>query len=112
MRVMDSSERIFLRLERPGYPFDIAEIILLESSPEGPLPFEQVRAVFNQRCHRSPGLSRVVVPAPLGIGEEWWMPAAELDIDQHVHQMAIPAPGDMAGPARDGHRGVERAARA
>ena len=95
MRVMDSSERIFLRLERPGYPFDIAEIILLESSPEGPLPFEQVRAVFNQRCHRSPGLSRVVVPAPLGIGEEWWMPAAELDIDQHVHQMTIPAPGDM-----------------
>ena len=84
-----------VRLERPGYPFDIAVIILLESSPEGPLPFEQVRAVFNQRCYRSPGLSRVVVPAPLGIGEEWWMPAAELDIDQHVHQMTIPAPGDM-----------------
>ena len=95
MRALDSTERIFLRLERPGYPFDIAEILLLESSPEGPLPFEQVRAVFNQRCHRSPALSRVVAPAPLGIGEERWTPAANLDIDQHVHQMAIPEPGDM-----------------
>jgi WS/DGAT/MGAT family acyltransferase len=95
MRALDSTERIFLRLERPGYPFDIAEIILLESSPEGPLPFEQVRAVFNQRCHRSAALSRVVAPAPLGIGDERWTPAANLDIDQHVHQMEIAAPGDM-----------------
>ena len=96
MRALDSTERIFLRLERPGYPFDIAEIILLESSPEGPLPFEQVRAVFNQRCHRSQPLTRVLVPAPLGIGEERWTPAAGLDIDQHVQQRTIPAPGDMA----------------
>lgn len=95
MRALDSTERIFLRLERPGYPFDIAEILLLESSPEGPLPFERVRAVFNQRCYRSPALSRVVVPAPLGIGEERWTPAASLDIDQHVHQTTIPEPGDM-----------------
>ncbi|MGB8381645.1 MAG: wax ester/triacylglycerol synthase domain-containing protein, partial [Dermatophilaceae bacterium] len=95
MRALDSSERIFLRLERPGYPFDIAVIILLESSPDGPLPFEQVRAVFNQRCHRSLPLTRVIVPAPLGIGEERWTPAGSLDIDQHLHQRAIPAPGDM-----------------
>ena len=90
MRALDSTERIFLRLERPGYPFDIAEIILLEPSPEGPLPFEQVRAVFHQRCHRSQPLTRVLVPAPLGIGEERWTPAAGLDIDQHLHQKAIP----------------------
>jgi WS/DGAT/MGAT family acyltransferase len=82
-------------LERPGYPFDIAEIIVLESAPEGPLPFEQVRAVFNQRCPRSPVLSRVVAPAPLGIGDERWTPAARLDIDEHVRQMAVPEPGDM-----------------
>ena len=80
MRALDSTERILLRLERPGYPFDIAEIILLESSPEGPLPFEQVRAVFNQRCHRSAPLTRVAAPAPLGIGEDRWTPAANLNI--------------------------------
>ena len=56
----------------------LAVIILLESSPEGPLPFEQVRAVFHQRCHRSLPLTRVVAPAPLGIGEERWTPAGSL----------------------------------
>ncbi|MGV1008115.1 MAG: wax ester/triacylglycerol synthase domain-containing protein [Dermatophilaceae bacterium] len=100
MRALDSTERIFLRLERPGYPFDIAEILLLEASPEGPLPFEQVRAVFSQRCHRSVPLSRVVARAPLGIGEERWTPAVSLDMDHHVRHRAIPPPGDMAALLR------------
>ncbi len=65
MPVMVSTERIFLHMERPGYPFDIAAILLLDSSPDGPIPFEQVRALFRQRCHRSAPMTRVVAPAPL-----------------------------------------------
>ncbi len=94
MPVMDRTERIFLRLERPGYPFDIAQIIMLESRPEGPLPFEQVRAVFNQRCARSRPLTRVIASAPLGIGEERWASVARLDVDEHVHERVVPEPGD------------------
>lgn len=95
MPPMDRTERIYLRLERPGYPFDIAQVILLESAPDGPLPFDQVRAVFNQRCPRSLPLTRVIASAPLGIGEERWASGPRLDIDEHVHEKAVPAPGDQ-----------------
>lgn len=72
MPVMNSTERIYLRLERSGFPCDIASIFVLEPSAQGALGFEQVRAVFAQRCHRSPLLTLLLAPAPLGIGEDRW----------------------------------------
>jgi hypothetical protein len=51
---MNSTERIYLRMERLGFPCDIALINVLEPSPEGALPFEAVRAIFAQRAHRAP----------------------------------------------------------
>lgn len=94
MPAMNSTERIYLRMERRGFPCDIAGINVLEQSPEGPLPFEQVRALFDQRAHRSPLLTLMLAPAPLGIGEDRWTQAATLDIDAHVHHWQVPAPGD------------------
>ena len=75
---MSSTERIYLRMERPGFPCDIAGINLLQPSPEGALPFEAVRAVFDQRRHLSPLLSLMLAPAPLGIGEDRWIQAESL----------------------------------
>ena len=95
MPAMNSTERIYLRMEREGFPCDIAGINVLEPSPEGPLPFEQVRAVFDQRGHRSPLLTLMLAPAPLGIGEDRWTQAARLDIDAHLHHWNVPPPGDM-----------------
>ena len=95
MPAMDSTERIYLRMERPGFPCDIALINLLEPSPEGALPFEQVRAIFAQRRHRAPLLTRMLAPAPLGIGEDRWTQAPTLDLDAHMHHRTVPEPGDM-----------------
>jgi hypothetical protein len=33
---MRSTEGIFLRLERGGFPMDVAGVYVLESAPEGP----------------------------------------------------------------------------
>ena len=95
MPAMSSTERIYLRMERPGFPCDIAGINVLEGSPEGPLPFEQVRALFDQRAHRTPLLTLMLAPAPLGIGEDRWTQAARLDIDAHLHHWQVPPPGDI-----------------
>jgi WS/DGAT/MGAT family acyltransferase len=95
MPAMTSGERVYLQLERDGFPFDIAGFVLLEASSEGPLPFEHVRAVFDQRYHLSPLMTRVAAPAPMGIGQDRWTNVLPLDIDQHVHHKTVPAPGDM-----------------
>ena len=95
MPAMNSTERIYLRMERPGFPCDIALINVLQPSPEGALPFEAVRAVFAQRAHRAPVLTRMLAPAPLGIGEDRWTQASTLDLDAHMHHRVVPEPGDM-----------------
>ena len=95
MPVLNSTESIYLRMERDGFPCDIAGICLLEPSPDGPLPFGQVRALFNQRYPQSPLMTQMVAPAPLGIGEDRWVQASTLDIDAHIHHTQVPEPGDM-----------------
>ena len=94
MPAMTSTERLFLQLERPGFPFDIAGLLMLEAAPEGPLPFEQVRALFNQRYHMAPLMTRVYAPAPLGVGQDRWAQAQAFDIDAHIHHALVPEPGD------------------
>ncbi|MFP5347024.1 MAG: wax ester/triacylglycerol synthase domain-containing protein [Actinomycetes bacterium] len=92
---MRSTESIFLRLERSGFPMDVAGIYLLEPAAEGPLPFEDIRAVFGQRLSGSPVARRVIAHAPLRIGEDRWA-QADVHLDEHVHHRVVPAPGDVS----------------
>lgn len=96
MPPMRSSESIFLRLERSGYPMDVAGIYVLEAAPQGPLPFEDIRAVFGQRLSGSPVTNRVIARAPLRIGEDRWTQADSVDLDAHMHHRVIPAPADLS----------------
>lgn len=94
MPPMRSTESIFLRLERTGWPMDVAGIYVLDSSPEGPLPFDDVRAVFRQRLSASPIANRVIARAPLHIGEDRWTQADSVDLDAHIHHRVVPVAGD------------------
>jgi WS/DGAT/MGAT family acyltransferase len=96
MARMRSTESIFLRLERSGYPMDVAGIYVLDSAPEGPLPFDDIRAVFGQRLSGSPIAGRVIAHAPLRIGEDRWAQVDAVDIDAHIHHRVVPAPGDLS----------------
>jgi WS/DGAT/MGAT family acyltransferase len=93
---MRSTESIFLRLERGGFPMDVAGVYVLESAPEGPLSFDDVRAVLGQRLSDAPVAHRVVAHAPLGIGEDRWTQTDSVDLDAHLHHRQIPAPGDLS----------------
>ena len=54
-----------------------------------------MRAIFAQRAHRAPVLTRMLAPAPLGVGEDRWTQASTLDLDAHMHHRTVPEPGDM-----------------
>ncbi|MEP7160816.1 MAG: wax ester/triacylglycerol synthase domain-containing protein [Dermatophilaceae bacterium] len=91
---MTSTERIFLRLERRGYPMDIVGITVLAPHDEGPLPFRVLYGRMNDATRLSPHLTRRLSRAPLGIGEDHWIEAEDFDLDEHVHHIECPAPGD------------------
>ncbi len=94
MPSMSSTESIFLRLERDGFPTDVAAVYVLEPGPEGPLAFDDVRALFAQRLSGSPVVNRMIAHAPLGIGEDRWTQTDSVDLDAHVCQQDVRAPGD------------------
>jgi WS/DGAT/MGAT family acyltransferase len=95
MEVLNSTESIYLRMERDGFPCDIAGLCLLEPSPEGALPFAQVRALFDQRAPQTPLMTRMLSSPPMGIGEDHWVQAEAFDVDAHVHHAEVPEPGDL-----------------
>ena len=95
MPAMSSTERIYLRMERPGFPCDIAGINVLEPSPEGALPFEAVRAIFAQRRHRSPLLTRDARAGPA------WHRRGPVDTGLDAGPRRACAPQD--GPRARGH---------
>ena len=70
MEPMTSTERIFFRLERDGFPIDIVGITVLESGVMGPVPFDAVRSRMVRMAEEVWFLSRRVSRAPLGIGED------------------------------------------
>ncbi|MBW3085300.1 putative diacylglycerol O-acyltransferase [Austwickia sp. TVS 96-490-7B] len=119
MEFMTSTERIFLRLERPGFPIDVVGVAVLAppfeaepgaaqpcAAPQGgdgqrdtdqshrPDTFEVVRRTLARTVAQTPYLRRRVSPAPLGIGEDRWVSVAEVDLDEHVRRVSCPAPGD------------------
>lgn len=95
MKSMTPTERIFLQLERPGYPVDIVDIFILESDETGPLPFQDVRRRFLNRAVTLPVFRWKVAHAPSGIGEDRWALAEHVDIDEHLRYCPVPQPGDL-----------------
>ncbi len=94
MRPLTSTERIFLRLERRGYPIDVVGITVLEPHEDGPVPFRTVYERMDRATTLAPHLSRRLSQAPLGIGEDHWIEAEDFDLDEHVHHVECPEPGD------------------
>lgn len=94
MELMTSTERIFLRLERDGFPIDVVGVTVIEAGELGPVPFEMVQATMARTVEAAPYLRRRVSAAPLGIGEDHWISQPSIDLDAHVHRTTCPAPGD------------------
>ncbi|WP_162873050.1 wax ester/triacylglycerol synthase family O-acyltransferase [Austwickia chelonae] len=90
---MTSTERIFLRLERDGFPMDVVGITVLEPSGKTELTYDAVRLVIARVLDEAPYLSRRVSQAPLGIGEDKWVDDPHLDLDHHVQEVFCPGQG-------------------
>jgi len=73
----------------------VCGVALLDpSTSTGPLTFEAVRSVVEQRLPQLPPLRRRLVQVPLGIDRPWWADDPDFDLDFHVRELALPAPGD------------------
>lgn len=75
----------------------IVTALLMTSEP---LDFERVRDILEQRLLPIDRFRRRVVERGLPLPTPHWEDVAEFDIDQHLHHLAAPLPGDPEALAR------------
>jgi WS/DGAT/MGAT family acyltransferase len=80
-------------LESSTVFLQVCDLLILDGEP-GPLTMEELRTVVEQRIHLLPPLRRRLVEVPLGMDEPYWIEDPEFDLDHHLREEAVPAPGD------------------
>ncbi len=64
------------------------------TAPGGKLGLAEVRAMLDERLHLLPPLRWTLVPVPIGLDRPYWKDDPDFDLDYHVRELALPAPGD------------------
>src|SRR6202012_4911797 len=84
---LDSS---FLHMERDGAHMHVASTIIFEGPPP---THEEFRDHIASRLHLVPRFRQKLREVPLGQGRPVWVDDPHLNLDYHVRQTALPAPG-------------------
>ena len=96
--VLTSLDASFLYMESPQTPMHMGSIGIFEGAPlhdgRGSLRLLDVRAEVESRLHLVPKLRKRVRLPLLGEPAPVWVDDPEFDIANHVHQAALPEPGD------------------
>jgi diacylglycerol O-acyltransferase / wax synthase len=80
----------FLHMERAGAHMHVASTIIFE----GPAPnHEEFRDHIASRLHLVPRFRQKLRPVPLDQGRPVWVDDPHLNLEYHVRQTALPAPG-------------------
>jgi diacylglycerol O-acyltransferase len=80
----------FLHMERAGAHMHVADVIIFEGSPPS---HEEFRDHIEARLHLVPRFRQKLRFVPLSQGRPVWVDDPYLNLDYHVRQTALPAPG-------------------
>ena len=95
MRQLSGLDASFLHMESATNYGHVGSVSVLDpTTVEGGLTFERVRDLVESRLHLLPPLRRRVVGVPFGMDHPLWVEDPDFDLDFHVRNLALPAPGD------------------
>ena len=95
MRQLTSLDAQFLHVESPTTVGHVGSLIVLDPStaPGGVFNVDTVRNVLEPRLHLAAPLRQRLVEVPLGLGRPYWVDDPHFDIEFHLRELALPAPG-------------------
>lgn len=94
MERLSSQDALFVYGEGSGWPLHMGSVAVLDPSDvPGGFGVEQVRALLAARLTHLPVLRRRLVRVPAGLDRPVWVEDTELDLDEHVRSIRVPAPG-------------------
>jgi diacylglycerol O-acyltransferase len=85
----------FLAMETHAVYGHVGSVCVLDPStaPE-PATLERLTRLIEGRLHLIPPFRRRLVQVPLGLDQPYWIEDPDFDIEYHVRELALPAPGD------------------
>jgi WS/DGAT/MGAT family acyltransferase len=85
----------FLAMETPSVYGHVGSVCVLDpSTASQPLTLDRLTELVQARLHLVPPFRRRLVTVPLGLDQPYWIEDPDFDIEFHVRELALPAPGD------------------
>lgn len=96
MRQLTSLDAQFLALETPRQTGHVGGVAILDASttPTGHLALADLQALIAERLPLLPPLRWRLQEVPLGLDYPYWVDDPDFDLEYHVREIALPAPGN------------------
>jgi WS/DGAT/MGAT family acyltransferase len=95
MQQLTGLDAAFLAMETPTVYGHVGSICILDpSTATEPFTLEHLTKVVQSRLHLLPPFRRRLVEVPFGLDQPYWIEDPDFDIEFHVRELALPAPGD------------------
>ncbi|WP_432863946.1 wax ester/triacylglycerol synthase family O-acyltransferase [Microbispora rosea] len=95
MRQLTALDAQFLSVESATTATHVAGVAILDpsTSSSGALTREALLALLRERLHLAPPLRMRLADVPFGLDRPYWLDDPDVDLDAHVHETTLPAPG-------------------
>ncbi|HSP38732.1 MAG TPA: wax ester/triacylglycerol synthase family O-acyltransferase [Frankiaceae bacterium] len=95
MQQLTGLDAAFLAMETPTVYGHVGSICILDpSTASEPFTLDHVLEVVQSRLHLLPPFRRRLVEVPFGVDQPYWIEDPDFDLEFHVRELALPAPGD------------------
>jgi diacylglycerol O-acyltransferase len=88
---------MFVYSDTPVTPMEVAYACVFDpATAPGGYSFDAIRAVLADRLPQLTPFRRRLMTVPLGLDHPRWVDDPDFDLDNHLHRVAVPAPGGQA----------------
>jgi WS/DGAT/MGAT family acyltransferase len=95
MERLSTLDASFLYMETPETPMHVAGLGIFAPPPAGADVFKTFHDHIAARLHLLPFFERKLNAIPASVDNPVWIHEANVDLDYHIRQMALPRPGTM-----------------
>jgi len=95
MKQLTPLDAQFLAVETATTTGHVGAVLVLDPStaPGGQLGLAEFRDLWSSRLHLVPLLRQRLVEVPLGLGFPYWVDDPHFDVEYHLREIGLPAPG-------------------